>query len=186
MKTGVISILLLLLASAALWAQGEATPVANPGRPAQTDDPTPSQADRRASNHQWHLRFDTFTVGAGYARGPVFYPYAPFGYPFYSGFWAPYQFPVWGFYSPNPAADLGYAENKGEVRLTGAPKSAKIYLDNAYAGTADQLKRMWLDPGAYDLAVSMPGRQTFRERLYILSGKVLKVAADQTPNSLER
>jgi len=186
MKIGAISILTLFLALPMVWAQRESTSDPNSEHSAQSSDPTPSNTDEKARDHRWHLQLGTLTVGAGYERGPLFYPYAPF-YPVYpAAIWAPYAFPVWGFYSLNPTPDLVYSETKGEVRLTGAPKTAKIYLDGAYAGTADQLKHMWLDPGAYDLAVSAPGRATFRERLYILSGKVLKIVADQAPNSLER
>ena len=54
---------------------------------------------------------------------------------------------------------------------------AAVYVDGGYAGTADKLKNLWLDPGAYDLAVSAPGRVDFHERLYVLSGKSLKITA---------
>src|SRR4029077_1247944 len=47
----------------------------------------------------------------------------------------------------------------------------------AYAGTADRLKSMWLDPGAYDLTVSAKDRESFHQRVYVLSGKSLKITA---------
>jgi hypothetical protein len=52
-----------------------------------------------------------------------------------------------------------------------------VYIDGEYAGAAEKLKTLWLDPGAYDLAVSAPGREDLHERLYVLSGKSLKITA---------
>ena len=52
-----------------------------------------------------------------------------------------------------------------------------MYVNGGYAGTADKLKTIWLDPGAYDLSLSAAGREPYRERIYVLSGKTLKIAA---------
>jgi hypothetical protein len=65
----------------------------------------------------------------------------------------------------------------GEGRLIADPKAAEVYINGGYAGTADKLKTLWLDPGAYDLTVSAAGRQPFHQRLYVLSGKSLKITA---------
>jgi hypothetical protein len=46
---------------------------------------------------------------------------------------------------------------------------------------ADKLKTLWLDPGAYDLTLSADGREDFHERLYVLSGKSLKISAKLDP-----
>ena len=69
----------------------------------------------------------------------------------------------------------------GEVQLTALPGKAEIYLDGAYAGTAQNLKRIWLDPGAYDLSVIAQNCAPFHKRIYVLSGKRLKVSAPLTP-----
>ena len=193
MKARAISMAVLLLSSSlCLWAQADSKPTEAAPKAAensaQSEDSEPPVAGENASDRKWHLRLGAVTLGAGYFRGPLFYPYAPLAYyPFYAqALWDPFWNPFWDLYYPGQALNLGYADDKGEVRLTGAPKSAKIYLDGAYAGTADRLKHMWLDPGAYDLAVSVSGRDTFRQRIYILTGKTLKVAADQAPNTPER
>lgn len=193
MKRGAISIVVLFVASSLiLSAQADSKPTQPAARAAegssQSSDSAPSIATEDGGGHKWHLRLGTVALGAGYFQGPLFYPYAPFAYyPFYpQALWDPFWDPFWGVYYPGQAPKSGYADGKGEVRLTGAPKSAKIYLDGAYAGTADRLKQMWLDPGAYDLAVTMPGRQTFRQRIYMLSGKTLKIAADLAPNAPDK
>ncbi len=131
-----------------------------------------------SSDRKMHFRLGTVSVGAGYSSFfvPPVYPYGPYGfYPYdaiYSGLlWSP----IWGaYYGPEY---LSYGNGKGEVRLAAEPKDAAVYLDGAYAGTANRLKTIWLDPGAYNLSVSAEGREPFQQRIYVLSGKTLKLAA---------
>lgn len=130
-----------------------------------------------SSDRKTHLRLGTVSFGAGYSSffGPAVYPYGPYGFypydPIYSALlWSP----IWGAYGPDY---LSYGNGKGEVRLAAEPKDAAVYLDGAYAGTANRLKTIWLDPGAYDLSVSAKGREPFQQRIYVLSGKTLKLAA---------
>src|SRR5262249_38916990 len=131
-----------------------------------------SDAKDRSSDHKLHLRLGAISIGAGYASGPAYYPY-PFYTPWdYSEFW----FPYWGPY-PYAPGYFAYGSAKGEIKLAAEPKSAEVYLDNAYAGIADHLKNMWLDPGAYDLSVEAAGREDFHQRIYVLSGKALKITA---------
>lgn len=186
MKTGAIPIAFLLLVPGGLWAQTDskntqAAPQASESSRLSRDSAS-SAATGDAGDHKWHLRLGTIGVGAGYFQGPLFYPYAPLAYPWFYAPWDPFAGPFWGSYYPGQVPNFLYADGKGEVRLTGAPKGARIYVNGGYAGVAERLKHMWLDPGAYDLAVSVAGRQTFQQRIYVLSGKVLKIAADQTPN----
>lgn len=133
-------------------------------------------------HHRYHVRLGTIGVGAGYSHfsGPFFYnPFWHGFYPYRLGyspfFYNPFFYSP--FYAPGYFGGFAYGEDKGEVKLSGAPKTAEVYLDGAYAGTADKLKSMWLDPGAYDLSVSTPGGTPFHERIYVLSGKSLKIAA---------
>jgi len=129
--------------------------------------------------HRLHLRLGTIFLGAGYSHfsGPAYYPYGPYDfYPLgweYSAFW----FPYWGPYSFFAPGYFAYGSAKGEVKLTAEPKTAEVYLDRAYAGTADHLKNIWLEPGAYDLSVAATGREAFHQRIYVLSGKSLKITA---------
>jgi hypothetical protein len=118
-------------------------------------------------------------------RTTILYAY-PFGYaPYglYPGDWvaASYWYPIsspYPYYAPDT---FRYGNGRGEIRLTADPKEAKVYIDGGYAGTADKLKTLWLDPGAYDLTVSAAGREDFHERLYVLSGKILKISAKLDP-----
>ncbi len=166
------------------------TPTSAPvEKSAQSDVDADSAKDTQApEKRKWHLRFGGLAVGAGYSHfsGPYFYPYAypftPWG--FYPGdwvtasawysFWAPYP-----YYGPGSFA---YNNGRGEIRLTAEPRAAEVYIDGGYAGTADKLKSLWLDPGAYDLTVSYAGRESFHQRLYVLSGKSLKITAKLNPD----
>jgi hypothetical protein len=142
------------------------------------DDKTPE----KSSHGKTHVRLGTVTVAASYTHFPDgFFPYPFWGYGFY-----PYAFgyePL--FYEPlyyssfsGPfVPDFTYRPDKGEVRLEAKPSSASVYLDDAYAGTAGKLKHIWLDPGAYDLTVANADGSMFHQRIYVLSGKSLKIKA---------
>jgi len=134
------------------------------------------EASETKGDHKYHLRLGTITASAGYFSGPFFYPYGPYGwYPYYSAaFWDPFWGPYGSFgYLPN----LAYGNDKGEVKLAADPKQAGVYIDGAYAGTGDRLKTIWLEPGAYDLSLSYAGRESFHQRIYVLTGKSLKITA---------
>lgn len=175
-----------------------AQPQPQPQPSVQNDQSSSKQPQAQDSggkhSDKTHFRLGSVTVGAGYAHFPnsfyaggfwpySFYPYRfyplAFGYdPFY------YGYPL--FYAPY-VPDLVYGSGKGEVKLAAEPKiaskTASVYLNGAYAGTARNLKSMWLEPGAYDLSLSAPGQQEFHQRIYVLSGKSLKIAAKLSPTA---
>jgi hypothetical protein len=117
------------------------------------------------------VRLGTTSVGAGYgySSGPVwpgYYP--PLFFDSFYGPWIGYPF----FASPVylvPQAD------KGQVSLQGSYDDSEIYIDNAYAGTTATLKKFWLAPGVYDLEVRPKGQTPKKKRIYVLTGKTLKV-----------
>ncbi len=114
-----------------------------------------------------HIRFGGLVVGAGYSSGPGWYNggYPRFG--IYDPFW----------YSPYIHSGLytGFIQqpNMGQVKLNSMDKDASVYLDGAYAGSAQKLKSFRLAPGAYNLELRDDKQRTFRQRLYVLSGKTL-------------
>jgi PEGA domain len=103
--------------------------------------------------------------GFGYPAG---YPCAPFFWDPYCGFYGP-------FYAPGYFTGFPPGEDKGQVKLHVVPQNAEVFLDGAYAGTADRLKSMWLKPGAYDLTVKAEHRAPFHQRIYILTNKTLNI-----------
>jgi hypothetical protein len=175
-------------ASAQLQSQTNTNPAV------QNDSDKDSQKDSEkkddsGQNSKWHVRLGTISVGAGYVSSPFFFgPFWPYGFYPYSFAYAPFFYdPFFSpFYGPYPGG-FGYGPDKGEVRLNANPKNAEVFLDGAYAGTANHLKSMWLSSGAYNLSVSVPGRKPFQQRIYVLNGKSLKIDAklltEENPNS---
>jgi hypothetical protein len=121
------------------------------------------------------VRLGTISVGAGYGyySGPV-WPgyYSPF-------FYDPWLYDPWIGYSffPSPVFLIPQPD-KGQVNLQGSYKDAEVYLDDAYAGTAATLKKFWLAPGVYDLEVRRKDQTPKKKRIYVLTGKTLKVSLE--------
>lgn len=159
--------------------KAESQPESNSSTNAQKDS---GKKDDSHSGHKLHVRLGGVAVAGGYVSGPFFYgPFWPGFYPYNAGWYSPFFYnpfysPFYGFYGPY-AGNFTYAPDKGEVKLNANPKDAQVFLDGAYAGTAQHLKDMWLDSGAYDLSVSSPGKETFHQRIYVISGKKLKIDA---------
>ncbi|HEY7390184.1 MAG TPA: PEGA domain-containing protein [Bryobacteraceae bacterium] len=139
-----------------------------------------NQNDHQSSGQETHVRLGGFSVSAGYAHfGPGVYPYGfPYG-PYYSPIAASLWWDsIWGFYPAGyPAGYFTPADGKGEVKLNDAPKDATVYLNGGYAGTVEHLKSFWLDPGVYDLVLSTPDGREYQQRVYVLTGKTLKIEA---------
>ena len=95
-----------------------------------------------------------------------FYPYGGF-WP--EAYWGPY-YPYYGYY------DGYYAgTNMGKVKLEDPDKMDLVYVEGAYAGTAGDLKTMHLRSGTYNLEIKRGDKDVLSERLYVLSGKTVKV-----------
>jgi hypothetical protein len=130
------------------------------------------------------VRIGGISVNAGYYNGPMWYPYYGYGGGFYPGWSRYYMYdPFW--YSPwlHPGlyTGFGYQPNMGEVKLNSPNKEAAVYIDGAYAGPAEKLKSLWLEPGAYNLEVRDAGGQRYERRVYVLSGKTLQIQAKLEP-----
>src|SRR5262249_40362156 len=146
------------------WERSSANPnltVTTADQKSDTDDARPyTESGQTGSKYHWQL--GTVGLSAGYFSGPLFYPYAPFGlYPYY--YTGVLDFYGSFAYLPN----LSYGTDKGRIKLAAEPKQAEVYIDGAYAGTADRLKTIWLEPGAYDLSVSYAGHESFHQRIYV-------------------
>jgi hypothetical protein len=146
-------------------------------------DTNRSDEDSKAAKHRTHFHLGEVAVGASYTnfgRSLIapFYPYYPYGVSTIGTFHTLLFEDL--FYRPLYYPDLTYALTKGEVKLQslGRNKNAAVYIDNAYAGTAGKLKHIWLDPGAYDLVLKAADASSFHQRIYVLSGKTLKITPE--------
>jgi hypothetical protein len=114
--------------------------------------------------------------GYGYYSGPYWPGYYWAGYyppPFFGGWYGPW-YPA-PYYAPFAPVYITPQWDKGQVNLQVADKSAQIYLDGAYAGRASVLKKFWLSPGVYQLEVRSDGQKVWEKRIYVLTGKTLKL-----------
>src|SRR5882724_4053575 len=133
------------------------------------DSRPPAKVDSQSSRP--HVRLGGVFIGSGY-YGHSGYP--SFGY--YSGFWDRRfldPFLLWPF-ARGFATGFVYQPNMGEVKIQTSNKTASVYLDGAFAGRADHLRSMWLDPGIYNLEVR-DGNRRYAQRIYVLTGKTLKL-----------
>jgi len=144
-------------------------------------------ADKEPSERHTHVRLGGIAVSAGYSHfSPGFYPgifpYDPFYYPLSAAMWGD---PFWGFYSPFPNDYFRQGNDKGELKLSSVPRNASVYLNGGYAGTANHLKSFWLNAGVYDLEVSVPDGHRYQQRVYVLTGKTLRIDAKPMLTSKE-
>lgn len=117
-------------------------------------------------------------AGVNYMSGG----YGPWGYgPYYRPWWGLYD-PFWSSAFIHPGLYRGYGPgpNMGEIKLD-APRDASLYIDGAFAGTTQKLKSIWLEPGVYDLRVENPTGAKYRKKVYVLTGKTLKLHAELKP-----
>jgi hypothetical protein len=117
------------------------------------------------------VRFGGFSFGAAYSRFSGPFPYYDYG--LYGPFGYGYS-PVYG-----PVFYRDSTPTRGAVQLKNAQKDAEVYINQAYAGVAKDLKTIYLDPGAYDLEVRASGKDAVQKRVYVLSGKTVKLEFGQ-------
>lgn len=151
----------------------------------KSKDPEDQQVQEKTGRRR--IRLGGLMFGAGYSHVSG-YPYGygwpyryygspwawaawPMAYPFYDAWWpSPFFHP--GFFN-----GFGYGPNMGEVKINTPTKNAAVFLDGAFAGTADKLKNIWLEPGAYNLELRAGGG-SYQKKIYVLSGKRLTIEPD--------
>jgi hypothetical protein len=117
------------------------------------------------------IRLAGVSVGAGYTN---------FGGRYWGSWYDPWYGSPW-FYPPyfHPAFLGGFARGPamGEIKLQSEERDAEVFLDGAYAGTVRERRSMWLEPGAYNLEVRAANRRPYARRVYVLSGRTLRISA---------
>jgi hypothetical protein len=86
------------------------------------------------------------------------------------------------YYSPyyfHPWYGTGFARGPamGQVKLHAPSPGDEVFLDGAFAGTAHDLKSMWLAPGVYNLEVRPASGPAWTKRIYVLTGRTLRLDA---------
>ncbi len=122
------------------------------------------------------VRLGGVMIGAGYSH----FSGSRLGYGYGPGYGWPYGYDpfLYGYgFHPGFFTGFGYGPSLGEIKLKSDDPNAWVYLDGALAGKAEKLKRMWLEPGVYDLELRS-GNRRFGQKVYVLSGKTLRLTAD--------
>ena len=167
----------VVLAVSPGWAANRATSRSAETAEATKDSPAAGKGSRL------RVRLGGFSVGAGYSH---FSGYSPYGYPYlYRPYWGAFGYPFWnygweGWLHPGYYGGFRQGPGMGLVKVKGPSKQAEVYVDGAYAGLAKDLGNMWLGPGAYDLEIR-EGGDTFHKRIYVLSGKTVRINAGLPP-----
>ena len=112
------------------------------------------------------VRLGSVSLGAGYGY---------YGGPIWPGYYPPLLYDPWFDPFFGPAVYLLPQPDKGQVNLQSRYKGADVYLDSAYAGTTATLKKFWLAPGVYELEVRPKDQTPVKKRIYVLTGKTLKI-----------
>jgi PEGA domain len=152
--------------------------------PKESSTASNGQTGSVEASKQPRIRLGGISLTGGYSRfsGPGYLGPPYFGYydsPFWTPFWQTY-FPfggvgLSGFY---PAYNFQRGPNMGEIKLQAEPVTASVFINDAYAGRVQDLRSMSLEPGVYNLRIETEGRPGFARRVYVLSGKTLKVEAN--------
>jgi hypothetical protein len=129
------------------------------------------------------------------------YYYSPYYAPYYYGHYGyPYYYPYaygrrWGYQMPygypSEGVDGYYGrEDLGAVALKVRPKTAEVYIDGRYVGTAGSFdgfpSYLWLEPGVYDLVLVHDGHANLEREVEVAPGQVLEWKLRLEPGTAER
>ena len=104
-------------------------------------------------------------AGVSHYSGPGFYRPWGYGPGLYQPWWGLYD-PFWSSSYLHPGLYQRVClrvPNLGQIKLD-APKDASVYLDGGFAGSAQKLKSIWLEPGIYELQVDRRQRRRIPEK----------------------
>lgn len=117
-------------------------------------------------------------LGAGLLALAIFVPAASARPIFVGGYFGPGYY---GWYGPayyGPYYSAYPVPNVGKIKFDTKMKNAGVYVDGGYAGTVKQLGTFPLRPGSHNIELRSPDGQTiFQQRIDVLAGKTIKLAA---------
>jgi hypothetical protein len=147
-----------------------------PSSSAVARNPTKAQSDKSTQNQdrKWHVKLGPVLVSASYSRfgDPFYYPYglSPFDGFHRAWLWDPY----WAYPVSYPSGYFGYDGERGEIKLTPEPRTvdpklAEVCVNNGFGRYGRPVEQY--------VSILSKGRTVFRRRIYVLSGRSLKIAA---------
>jgi len=110
-----------------------------------------------------------------YYGSPYYYGYDPYYYGAYA--YAPFYFS--GSYGYQPYYYNGRYSDSGSLRVIVDPEKTRVYVDNYYAGVADDFdgifQRLSVPPGRHEITLKLDGYRTHTFRVYVTPGETLKL-----------
>ena len=110
-----------------------------------------------------------------YYGSPYYYGYDPYYYGAYA--YAPFYFS--GSYGYAPYYYNGRYSDSGSLRVIVDPEKTRVYVDNYYAGVADDFdgifQRLSVPPGRHEITLKLDGYRTHTFRVYVSPGETLKL-----------
>lgn len=104
------------------------------------------------------------------SAGPRVFIGGYFGPAYYGPAYYGWYGPVYAYPAPGP--------NVGKIKFDTKVKDAGVFVDGGYAGTVRQLGTFPLRPGTHSLELRSPdGHTIFQQKVDVLAGKTLKLAA---------
>jgi PEGA domain len=83
---------------------------------------------------------------------------------------------------------LNYSNDNAEVKISGQPERAAVFVDNQFVGHIDQFngpgQGMLLAPGKHQIRISLPGYQPFETEVKLLPHQKLKLKTNLLPGSV--
>lgn len=143
----------------------------------QQSTPAKPEAQQHLTQNKVRVTLGTISLGGFYSNAPCpYFAYGCYGVLPFAAYPYPFFYPA-----PFPPAYFASFAPHGTVKLKASPANASVYIDGAYAGRANQLKKLLLESGAYHLEVRAKGYRPFHQRIYILTDRTLKIAAHLSP-----
>ena len=110
-----------------------------------------------------------------YYGSPYYYGYDPYYYGAYA--YAPFYFS--GSYGYQPYYYNGRYSDSGSLRVIVDPEKTRVYVDNYYAGVADDFdgifQRLSVPPGRHEITLKLDGYRTHKFHVYVPVGETLKL-----------
>jgi PEGA domain len=162
-------------------------------RPPQTDAQRRKPTPGTGTGYRRHRGGDYYGSRYGY------YPYSNYHWN-YGYYWSPWYYPSYGgwyggygHYGYGPGYGGGYHRgygNAGSVRVMVEPRQTKVYVDDYYAGVADDFdgifQRLNLSTGRHDISLRLDGYETHRVKLYVPLDHTLKIKHEMVRGSSEK
>ena len=124
-----------------------------------------------------HSGHNDYYYGSPYYYGRNYYynAYDPFYYGAYG--YSPFYYS--GAYGYSPYYYRGRYQDSGSLRVIVDPAKTRVYVDNYYAGIADDFdgifQRLYLPPGRHQISLKLDGYRTHNFRVYVPVGETLKI-----------